>query len=73
MSNGRIAGYITAQKDAQWYTDYFNGNEIILTNSPLAIKNPSLFKAKVKMQRVIFYFKRQFAKRKYIRVYDYIK
>ena len=29
--------------------------------------------AKVKMQRVIFYFKRQFSKRKYIRVYDYIK
>ena len=62
-----------SQEDEQRYADWLKGNKVILINSPLRIKNPLLFKAKVKMQRIIFYFKRQFAKRKYIRTYDYIK
>ena len=73
MFQGQIAGYGITHEDAQYYSDYFNGDNIILINSPLIIKHPLLFKAKVKMQRIIFYFKRQFAKRKYIRTYDYIK
>lgn len=73
FSNGQIAGYDFTEKDVRYYLDYFNEDNIILVNSPLVIKHPLLFKAKVKMQRIIFYFKRQFAKRKYIRTYDYIK
>ena len=73
LSNGEIAGYSTTQEDIQWYMDYIERNNIILVNAPLRIKHPLLFKTKVKMQRIIFYFKRQFAERKYIRTYDYIK
>ena len=73
MFQGQIAGYGITHEGAQYYSDYFNGDNIILINSPLIIKHPLLFKAKVKVQRIIFYFKRQFAKRKYIRTYDYIK
>lgn len=73
MFQGQIAGYSISHEDAQRYTDWLNGDKIILINTPLVIKHPLLFKAKVKMQRIIFYFKRQFAKRKYIRTYDYIK
>ncbi len=73
MFQGEIAGYSISHEDAQRYADWLNGDNIILVNSPLRIKNPLLFKAKVKMQRIIFYFKRQLAERKYIRTYDYIK
>lgn len=73
LSNGEIAGYSTTQEDIQWYMDYIERNNIILVNAPLRIEHSLLFKVKVKMQRIIFYFKRQFAERKYIRTYDYIK
>lgn len=75
MFQGEIAGYSISHEDEQRYVDWLNENRdaIIHINVPLRIKNPFLFKAKVKMQRIIFYFKRQFAKRKYICTYDYIK
>lgn len=73
MFQGQIAGYSITHEDAQRYADWLNGDKVIHINSPLVIKYPLLFKAKVKMQRIIFYFKRQFAKRKYICTYDYIK
>ena len=66
-------------EDEQWedlksFCDYVKENNIKLINSPIIItKNISLFKLKVKVQRIIFYFKRCFAKRKYIRAYNYIK
>lgn len=70
-----LESLIISQEDEQRYVDWLNENRdaIIHINAPLRIKNPFLFKAKVKMQRIIFYFKRQFAERKYIRTYDYIK
>ena len=73
MFQGQIVRYSISHEDVQRYTDWLNGGKVILINSPLVIKNPLLFKAKVEMQRIIFYFKRQFAERKYIRTYDYIK
>ncbi len=75
MFQGEIAGYSISHEDEQRYVDWLNENRdiIIHINAPIRIKNPFLFKTKVKMQRIIFYFKRQFAERKYIRTYDYIK